>query len=111
MEKSSKTIFKSLVFLEISHDLLQNLEIIYNAMKRSLKEIKIYFLNIEKHADFSYSFFEAMLVFLYNYIYFEKRQDFLYKVGIFFPFLFGKSIESILKEESFDVFFKNYRKT
>ena len=84
-----------------------NLAIIDYALKRSLNETKIYFFDKSEGVfNENYHFFERIMAFLYKHIFYAKKADFLFKTGIFFPFLFRKSIEEILKSQSYDVIFE-----
>ena len=102
MEKDQPCIFKSAVILDLAQDFDRNVTLIDYSLKRTLKEIKIYFISGSEQ-NYNYGFLEKTLAFLYNFIFFEKQEDFLFKTGIFFPFLFEIPIESILKSEKFDV--------
>lgn len=102
MEKDQPCTFKSAVILDLAQDFDRNVAIIDYCLKRTLKEIKIYFIS-GKEQNYNYGFLENILAFLYNFTFFEKQEDFLFKTGIFFPFIFEIPIESILKSEKFDV--------
>ena len=93
---------KSAVICDITQDFNRNLALIDYSLKRTLKEIKIYFISGSEQ-NFNYGFLEKILSFLYNFTFFEKQEDFLFKTGIFFPFLFEIPIETILKSEAFEV--------
>lgn len=111
MEKKDKIVNKSLVFCDISENVENILELINLACEGTLKEIKIYFFQEKKEVkneNFSYIYFERLLSLLYLHIFKQKKEDFLFKAGIFFPFLFIEEeaqffLNTLLKKEHFDV--------
>lgn len=109
MEKHSKFFQKSILLLDFSSDLCSNLALLDNVLSRTFKEIKLYFITSTQITDYSYSYLEKLMTFLYHYIFEAKNKDFQFKTGIFFPFLFPnqsltKFFEAFLiKNNSFNV--------